>query len=63
MQVMKEPAAKLAKPSTSVLDASPVFSSRAKTRVDEVKEKVRNFLESETFVCPYMEKYTTLYKT
>ena len=40
MQVMKEPAAKLAKPSTSVLDASPVFSSRAKTRVDEVKEKV-----------------------
>ena len=44
MQVMKEPAAKLAKPSTSlmssVLDASPVFSSRAKPRVDEVKEKV-----------------------
>ena len=39
MQVMKEPG-KLAKPSTSVLDASPVFSSRAKSRVEEVKEKV-----------------------
>ena len=38
---MKEPTAKLAKPSTSVLDASPVFSSRAKPRLEEVKEKVR----------------------
>ena len=50
MQVMKESAAKLAKPSTSVLDASPVFSSRAKPRVEEVKEKVRDFLECDTFV-------------
>lgn len=40
LQVMKGPG-KLAKPSTSVLDASPVFSSRAKSRVEEVKEKVK----------------------
>ena len=32
----------LPKPSTSVLDASPVFSQKAKPRVEEVKEKVRN---------------------
>jgi len=31
----------LPKPSTSVLDASPVFSQKAKPRVEEVKEKVR----------------------
>ena len=39
---MKESAGKLVKPSTSVLDASPVFSSRAKPRVEEVKEKVKD---------------------
>ena len=38
LQVIKE----LPKPSTSVLDASPVFSQKAKPRVEEVKEKVRN---------------------
>ena len=41
MQVMKESAGKLVKPSTSVLDASPVFSSRTKPRVEEMKEKVK----------------------
>ena len=30
----------LPKPSTSVLDASPVFSQKAKPRVEEVKEKM-----------------------
>ena len=45
MQVMKEPAGKLVKPSTSVLDASPVFSSRTKPRVEEMKEKVEKGTE------------------
>ena len=45
MQVMKEPAGKLAKPSTSILDASPVFSSRTKPRVEEMKEKVKKGTE------------------
>ena len=42
---MKEPAGKLAKPSTSILDASPVFSSRTKPRVEEMKEKVKKGTE------------------
>lgn len=46
MQVMKESAGKLVKPSTSVLDASPVFSSRTKPRVEEMKEKVKKVTES-----------------
>ena len=46
MQVMKEPAGKLVKPSTSVLDASPVFNSRTKPRVEEMKEKVKKVTES-----------------
>ena len=55
MQVMKEPAGKLAKPSTSILDASPVFSSRTKPRVEEMKEKVKKGTE-------YGLVYDILYK-
>ena len=55
--LMKEPP-KLAKPSASVLDASPVFSSRAKPRVEEVKQRVREeSVCSPDFVASLREKY------
>jgi len=56
--VMKEPAGKLVKPSTSVLDASPVFNSRTKPRVEEMKEKVREeSVCSPGFIAGLREKY------
>jgi len=56
--VMKESAGKLVKPSTSVLDASPVFSSRTKPRVEEMKEKVREeSVCSPGFIAGLREKY------